>query len=95
MLTAQQLATIHARCSATTPGPWDWEIELINITPFVRGYLRTRQNATPILYSHTTTMAIDALQVDANFIAHARRDIPALLAEVARLQKLLQKEVPA
>lgn len=77
-LTDEQLAAIQAREAAATPGPWaiEWDEDDVTDTPFPVslgpiGYLEHRGKRE---------------QADAEFIAAARADVPALLAEVHRLR---------
>lgn len=84
------LAEIKARCEAATPGPWDYdEMHQEITTPYssdqywliVSEARQTPDQDYPVdQFGHT---------YDANFafIAHAREDIPALLAEVERLME--------
>jgi hypothetical protein len=77
-LSEQQLAEIAARAEAATPGPWctdAWEI--YQGAEYVAG----------AKWIGETCRANDAegACADSEFIAHARTDVPALLAEVGRL----------
>lgn len=75
-LTAEQLAEIKARAEAATPGPWKrFRMDRFSI------------NNEP-LEKHICGVSQES-EHDAAFIAHAREDIPALLAEVERLRKQL------
>jgi hypothetical protein len=72
-ITEEQLAEIEARANAATPGPW-------------------RESASCGLVSdhpHVTrdVWSIPKLDGDMPFIAAARTDVPALVAEVRRLRK--------
>ncbi|MFZ7945721.1 hypothetical protein [Neobacillus sp. 19] len=91
-LTDEQLAEIRKRAEAATPGPWvwekfaldedDWDTEmpwLGNATESVMDFGDCEQ-----YYPTQGTPPNDA---DAEFIAHARQDVPKLLAEVARLNR--------
>jgi hypothetical protein len=70
------------RCNAATIGPW---------TSFIEGrdhtsgsdFIRTGDSEGPDLELSGATKA------DQDFIAHARQDVPRLLAEVERLRGLL------
>lgn len=82
-LTAEQLAEIKARAEAATPGPWKrFHMDRFSI------------NNEP-LEKHICGVSQES-EHDAAFIAHAREDVPALLAEVERLRAavghLLEKE---
>ena len=78
-LSEQQLAEIRAREAAATKGPWRTEDDTKDLNRWV--------------LSEDSTLAIgfgyvgNRTQDDAAFIAHARQDVPALLAEVERLWK--------
>ncbi len=86
-LSESQLMEIKARCEAATPGPWTSFIEGRDHTSgdsFIqRGILDAWQEE---LYLTGATVA------DHDFIAHARQDIPLLLAEIERLQALVDHE---
>lgn len=70
------LEAISARAEAATPGPWE-----------------TLDNITTAVWSGGNPIALTYQSMpDADFIAHAREDIPALLAEVKRLNIVLQDE---
>lgn len=71
---AKQLAEIKAREQAATPGPWEYEC-----------FGRYEDHDECILKTETDECEISAKE-DAEFIAHARTDIPALVAEVEQLQ---------
>ena len=87
-LTAGELSEIRARLDAATPGPWESFIEGRDHTSgddFIRtGGLR---DDCPDIYVQHESRAAPAADLD--FIAHARQDIPRLLAEVERLRRRL------
>lgn len=75
-LTDQQLADIRQRAEAATPGPWHLDEDDAEI------------------WSADHSMVADIWEpthasMNGEFIAHARQDVPALLAEVARLRAQL------
>ncbi|MGY1579204.1 hypothetical protein [Streptomyces sp. MN13] len=80
-LTDARLAEITARVEAATPGPWrtdGWEI-----------YQGGEGEAPDLMKWIGETCRVDdydGSRNDADFIAHAREDVPALLAEVQRLK---------
>ncbi len=88
------LEAIKARIEAATTGPWTHEIGEYSGDNWLIGslYLGTGlDNNTHTV--HVTTDHIHASELwgegaggDADFIAHAREDVPALVAEVERLQ---------
>ena len=78
-LTQSELRSIEQRCEAATAGPW---------TPFVEG----RDHTSGSSFVRTTDDDIEmsgATTADFDFIAHARQDVPRLLAEVQRLRAVL------
>jgi hypothetical protein len=76
------LAAIKARADAATPGPWKARTEYPQtVTSPTYGPDSSDEDAWVI--STSLTHRPDA---DAEFIAHARTDVPALLAHVAELE---------
>lgn len=82
-MTPEQLAAIEARANAATPGPWRVEI---------RG-LCFPCKSLPGTHLHKWAdggpMAVWPVGADGAFMAAARQDVPALVAEVRRLWALL------
>ncbi len=85
-----ELSAMKARVEATTPGPW---------TPSFEG--RDHTSGDSVIFTGDQRIEIYIMagdykgggghfQADLDFIAHARQDIPRLIAEVERLQKLLR-----
>ncbi len=79
-MTDIDIAAITARAEAATPGPW------------VQGQIHresiNHSDATRPGYIGDTSRDLNGnYEADATFIAHAREDIPALLAENARLRE--------
>jgi hypothetical protein len=76
-----ELEAIRQRCENATPGPWKSFIEGRDHTSgssfIMTGSVESRGN--DIELSGATT-------ADQDFIAHARQDIPQLLAEITRLK---------
>jgi hypothetical protein len=69
---ADTLAAIRARAEAATPGPWDYEDGILRVA-----------DPDEIVGLHV----FSCCNIDDDtmtFVAHAREDIPALLAELAR-----------
>lgn len=79
-LSEQQLAEICARAEAATPGPW--------CTDGAEIYTGTEYLPWSSLWIGETCRADDChgSRDDAAFIAAARTDVPALLAEIERLR---------
>ncbi len=77
---SSRLAAIKARCEAATPGPWKDE------------YAELEGFASILRHDGTDWHQVcDADQHDRPFIAHARSDVPWLLAEIERLEAALQE----
>jgi len=84
------LAAIRARADAATPAPWKlWGMSVL-ADPVGDSNLDTAIHVANTSYrnaqGHPRTN-------DADFIAHARSDVPALLAEVARLRAIIGSAV--
>lgn len=75
---SEELAEIEARANAATPGPWETHVTYCVITLRYGddGYLVADCGASE---------SPDCCEGNAPFIAHARTDVPALVAEVRRL----------
>ena len=75
-----QLEVIRKRTEAATEGPWKWEGDkfgdIVVYSPVNRGF---HNNGGEIAEMDCGS------RLDAEFIAHARSDVPALLAEIERL----------
>ncbi|WP_326806716.1 hypothetical protein OHB04_02650 [Streptomyces sp. NBC_01775] len=101
-MTPEQLAEIRDRAEAATPGPWgayEFGGGLVEIAADLKetgcGYTARRGIARfeeepldndPAHREWTAEEDWDQVQADAEFTAHARQDVPALAAEVARLR---------
>ena len=75
-MTAADLDAIEQRAHAATEGPWE----------MYRPHHASGFHSVIGGAGGTDNLADDVLEADAEFIAHARSDAPALLAEVRRLQ---------
>jgi hypothetical protein len=92
-LNADELEAIRKRAEAATEGPWgwakfaldddDWDTEmpwLGNATEAVMDFGDCEQ--------YYPTQGTPPNSADAEFIAHAREDVPKLLAEIERLKEI-------
>lgn len=77
-MTEQELKEIEERANKATPGPWRVDESLPNV------YIRHDGIGWPIASMFHT--ANGPWKENAEFIAHARTDIPALLADNERLR---------
>ena len=78
----EKLEAIRKRAEKATEGPWKWDGDF---TYKKRGMLE------PLIWE-SDYKGIGVEETDAEFIAHAREDIPALLDEVERLKTELDYE---
>ncbi len=78
------LDAIRARADAATPGPWDCE----RPNQAYRIYELSSQSPQGLNETLAEISGFNA-SADAEFITHARTDIPALLAEVDQLRKIV------
>lgn len=84
-MTKLDLEAIKARCEAATPGPWNVaignfsdDVSVVYVgSPGPKGSDQERYNLS---------------KDDQKFVAHARADVPALVAEVEKLYAALMKE---
>ncbi|RNC62776.1 MAG: hypothetical protein AWM53_01995 [Candidatus Dichloromethanomonas elyunquensis] len=76
----QELQDIRERCEKATPGPWKW---IINGNTVQSHAITTDTGKCGI--QEKICASISPKTKNANFIAHARTDIPALLTEIDRL----------
>jgi hypothetical protein len=86
-ITLRELAAMKARLEATTPGPWISNFEG-----------RDHTSGDSFIKTGTQEIYISAEDyigggghfcADQDFIAHARQDMPRLIAEIERLQRLV------
>ena len=80
-MTPEQLQAIKERLKNTTDGFWLADTEEWPGNEKLKYWVQT----------HYDGLAATINKGDAQFIAHARQDIPALVAEVERLNALLQE----
>lgn len=91
LLTPEELQAIAARCSGATPGPWTVEEDSrpsIMAPVGTGGYMDGGHLATFMAMAKYDAAWGDksSNSADANFIAHARTDVPKLLAFIQSLQ---------
>lgn len=80
MITETELTDIEARVNAATPGPWEavgWDVRTKITADDQRGYLIA--SCQPSAFPENGAR-------NAEFLSHTREDVPALIAEVRRLQ---------
>lgn len=84
-LSKEYLQEVIKRCNATSKAPWISYIEGRDHTSGDSFIMRGPKGTGEDLYLTGATVE------DQDFIAHARQDIPLLLAEIDRLRKLLEE----
>ena len=92
-----RLDEIEARTNAATEGPWEWEGEAKGEWEIgANSLVPSRRPDDPVLYGY----GYDASGIevsndaDAQFIAHARQDVPALVAALRAVLNLHFKAQP-
>jgi hypothetical protein len=94
-VTLEELDAIEARANAATPGPWiSKHVKTVYTNGEVEHQVRSRENGKHVAQirfraSGDGTIGSDIEDRDVEFIAHARSDVPALVAEVRRLRDLM------
>lgn len=103
-MTPDELDAIEARANAATPGPWGFErVDTQTKGMAETTHQHVYSGTTGVADTwHTTPLVIEGFGPlsgylpprhgkveDAEFIAHARADVPALVAEVRRLLGLV------
>lgn len=88
-MTEEELKAIKDRADKASAGPWTCGI------PDDEGQIWVdvgdREAATRRFYWHDMEMATGKDLYNAEFIAHAREDVPALIAEVERLNEYVRE----
>lgn len=79
-LSEEYLAEVQARCEAAPPAPWRVDNENTDLQRWVT-------DATGLMEINFGYRG-NSNQAEARFTAHAREDVPALLAEVRRLREV-------
>lgn len=94
-MTPEQLAAIRARAEAATPGPWMVDEGLVwddgTGECECQWYREIRGWTDHGVQCEAGYLVLS--REDAEFIAHARSDIPALVAEVERLRRTIRRAV--
>ena len=94
MLTEEQLLEIEARCNAATPGPWDSCTAICGSgDSAIIAPIHGRSCVLALVCAEVDEQGKDVVRSmrDAAFIAAARTDVPALVAEVRRLSEAISE----
>ncbi len=86
-LTDKEIAEIRERCDAASPGPWASYIEGRDHTSG-SDFIMTGKGESRGEDIELT----GATKTDQDFIAHARQDVPTLIAEIERLKSVLEPQ---
>lgn len=82
-MTDEQLKEIAARAEAATPGPWK------NYDPMTTDKMEVKDSKGQVCCSEFYMYEYPECYSNGEFIAHARTDIPALLAHIAHQRQAL------
>ena len=89
-----RLNEIEARANAATEGPWEWEGEAKAEWEIgANSLVPSRRPDDPVLYGYGYDASGIEVKTpaDAEFIAHARTDVPALVAALKKVLELHQE----
>lgn len=95
-MTASEIRAIRERAEKASPAPWRRELvpttigSCHKIGPFPSNMRDRLTHLCLYVDGSPRTAVAEELAANADFIAHAREDVPALLAEVERLRKALE-----
>jgi hypothetical protein len=96
-MTNDDLREIEARANAATPGPWlverqysgdNWMIGCL-VVGTDSGDGKNYDVTITTDHLHASEYGDATARIDAEFVAHARTNVPALIAEVRRLREEL------
>ncbi len=101
-MTEQELAAIEARADAATPGPWGYERSDGSLWKITYEDEDEDDDGEFVAQDEVFSAQIGDLQPsdltwemthrNGEFVAHARADVPALLAEVRLLRRVVQDQ---
>jgi hypothetical protein len=108
-MTREELEAIRKRCEAATPGPWSEddgnifseELSAQRHEAIVRRLAGSKEPhpdgglGQPMGFIASTTQEQPNFDADADFIAHARTDVPKLLAIAGAAMRLAERGSPA
>ena len=92
-MTEWELAEIEARAQAATVGPWETKRAAIGTDVGIVAAIHGSRHVLAEVWSQVDALPPDEQRAfsDARFIAHARADVPKLVAEVRRLRAELER----
>lgn len=89
-MTEHQLHEIEERLHAATKMPWQVDASDMCVVVEQRGW-RNQRYPHPVASTSYSGLKTGSPQGNAQFIAHARHDVPQLIEEIRRIQRLLGK----
>jgi hypothetical protein len=97
-MTDEELAAIRERVEQATPGPWNVFKGVIwgragSSGPYQLSIAKNANISTVVEDTDSADWRDSRIGADLGFIAHARQDIPALLAEIAALREIVESVV--
>lgn len=97
-MTEQELEQIEARANAATPGPWTGDRNDGTIKYRMMGGLDGQTEVLIVDHKNNSSgfygiddIPFEESEANEEFVKHARQDVPALLAEVERLNETIEK----
>jgi hypothetical protein len=92
LISDSELQAVKARCEATTIAPWVSSIEGRDHELGGSSFIMTGIKKGDYIWDEKRgeDLEFDGTPADLDFIAHARQDIPMLIAEIERLKGLLK-----
>ncbi|HEY9471822.1 MAG TPA: hypothetical protein VIQ76_19615 [Propionibacteriaceae bacterium] len=94
-MTDDELDEIERRVTLATPGPWEANLETrsgIGGASFIDLNPGGDQDAE-LYFTYAPVVRVSPdrrLDADLDFVAHARNDVPRLVAEIRRLRRLIE-----
>ncbi len=85
-MTEAEVQAIYERCESATPGPWRVKVTEIHMAPLIVSGEPDDTDQT-VICTLNPPLGNRRFAEDASFIAHARSDVPALVAEVDRQRR--------
>lgn len=95
-LTDDELREIRERCEAASAGPWEYHVGSDPVRQYIAQACQNNGPRWLVALMMTSDLDEDCREVasvNGPFIAHARTDVPALLAEVDRLREAVRQAI--
>lgn len=94
-MTDNDLKGVEERANAATPGPWNeskdsWDGTEYSVIRGPEGEIVLQEPTSFSVYPSASFVTAEGMEADIAFAAHAREDVPKLIAEIRRLRKLVK-----